>query len=321
VNVLITAAGRRTSLVRAFVAEAHKRGGRVFAGDVDPLAPALFLADDALRIPRTDDPVHVAGLLDIVEGHAIGLLVPTIDTDLPVLAANRAAFAARGCRVAVSSEAFVTITLDKHSTGQTFGAAGFRVPASWLPPLATSLELPARLFVKPRKGSASQHVYGIDRDALDSVLRLVPDPIVQEALEGPEITIDALLDFDGRPLHFVPRRRIRTLAGESIQGVTLDHDRALEEWVGRVLDRCSALGAAGPLTLQAFLTEQGPTLTEINPRFGGGFPLALAAGGAYPAWLLDLAAGETVQPRLGEYEPGLYMTRHHVERFTRAPKW
>ena len=83
---------------------------------------------------------------------------------------------------------------------------------------------------------------------------MVPDPIVQEVLTGPEITIDALLDLEGRPLHYVPRRRIRTLGGESIQGVTLDHDPALEPWIVRVLERSAEMGAAGPLTLQAFLT-------------------------------------------------------------------
>jgi carbamoyl-phosphate synthase large subunit len=84
---------------------------------------------------------------------------------------------------------------------------------------------------------------------------------------------------------------------------------------------CSKLGAAGPLTIQAFLTSDGPVLSEINARFGGGFPLALAAGGAYPAWLLDLVDGRAVTPRLGEYESGLYMTRYHVEVITRTPRW
>jgi carbamoyl-phosphate synthase large subunit len=84
---------------------------------------------------------------------------------------------------------------------------------------------------------------------------------------------------------------------------------------------CSTLGAAGPLTIQAFLTPQGPVLLEVNPRFGGGFPLALAAGGTYPAWLLDMVAGVPVEPRLRAYEPGVYMTRHYVERFETRPKW
>jgi carbamoyl-phosphate synthase large subunit len=321
VNVLVAAAGRRSSLVRAFVTAAHARGGTVLAGDVDGLAPALYLADRAVRTLGNGDPGFLADLVGIVERYGIGLLVPTIDTDLPVLAAGREAFEAVGCRLAVSSASFVATTLDKVTTGATFGAAGVAVPQSWVPPIDAPADLPATVFVKPRQGSASKDTYQIATDDLDRILGIVPDPVVQEVLTGPEITIDALLGLDGRPIHFVPRIRIKTLGGESVQGVTLDHDDAIETWIERVLDVCAASGAIGPLTLQAFLTPTGPVLSEINARFGGGFPLALEAGGDYPAWLLDMVAGRPVEPRLRAYEPGVYMTRSHVEHFTRRPLW
>lgn len=320
-NVLITAAGRRTSLVQAFVEATHGRGARTYAADVDGLAPALFLADDAVRILRTDDPRYVDDLLEKVVRHAVRLVVPTIDTDLSILARNESRFAEVGCRVAISAVPFIDITLDKYRTMVAFRAAGIRVPASWIPPLPALTALPATVFIKPRAGSASQNTYTIERERLEGILRLVHDPIVQEVLTGPEITIDALLDFEGVPIHHVPRRRIRTLGGESVQGVTLEHDPSLEDWIEAILDRCAALGAVGPLTLQAFLTPDGPVLSEINARFGGGFPLARAAGGDYPGWLLDMVNGVEVRPRLREFEAGLFMTRSNVERFTRHPKW
>lgn len=320
-TVLVLAAGRRTSLVSAFVDATRRRGGRVIAGDVDALAPALFLADAAIQLPPTGDARYLPELLTLVRAHAVRLIVPTIDTDLPVVAAATAKFADAGCQVAVSSPEFVQITIDKENTGVAFGGVGIAVPDSWLPPLEDVDRLPERLVVKPRRGSASQDVYRIDRTELASVLGLVPDPIIQEELDGPEITIDALLDLEGRPIHYVPRRRIRTLGGESIQGVTLEHDASIESWIEELLGICAQMGARGPLTLQAFLTARGPVLSEVNPRFGGGFPLALAAGGAYPDWLLDMIEGRSVPPRLGAYEAGLYMTRYHVERFMRSPAW
>lgn len=320
-NVLITAAGRRTSLVGAFADEAHKRDGIVFAGDVDPLAPALYVADEAVRTRHTDDPAYIADLLELVERHHIKLIIPTIDAELPILAECEASFSALGCRLAVSAASFVEITLDKHQTGVTFGGAGIHVPWSWLPPVARVDDLPPRIFAKPRRGSASQDQYHVTREELHGILPLVPDPIVQEVLTGSEITIDALLDFDGRPVHYVPRFRLRTLGGESVQGVTLEHDDRVEDWIERVLRICSKLGAAGPLTIQAFQTTQGLVLSEINARFGGGFPLALAAGGVYATWLLDMVEGHPVPPRLRAYESGLYMTRYNVEHFTRQPMW
>ena len=300
---------------------AHERGAMVVAGDVDGLAPALFIADASARTPEIGVPNYLADLIELVHRHGIRLLVPTIDTDLPVLAAGRASLEAAGCRVATSSEAFVAITMDKYATVEAFGSNGIPVPRSWLPPIQRPEELPEVVFVKPRNGSASKDVHAVGLADLDGTVAIVPDAVVQELLTGPEITIDALVDFDGLPIHYVPRIRIKTLGGESIQGVTLAHDDSIESWIERVISVCSDLGARGPLTIQAFMTDDGPVLTEVNPRFGGGFPLAHAAGGRYPEWLLDMVAGVPVAPRLRDYEAGLYMTRSNVERFVRAPLW
>ena len=319
-NVLICAAGRRTALVQAFVAAAHARSAIVVAADVDGLAPALFLADRAVPSPRTTDPAFIDGLLGIVEQHAIGLLVPTIDPDLPILAARTADFAALGCRVLVSSVPFVEMSQDKLATVAAFADRGVRVPRSWVEPLDLA-RLPERLFVKPRAGSASQHAYAVRRDGLLATIPLVPDPIVQEHLDGQEITVDALLDFGGQPIHFVPRARLKTVGGESVEGVTLEHDSERDEWIASVLALCGELGASGPLTLQAFQTADGFVLSEVNARFGGGFPLGHAAGADYPSWLLDALAGQPLTPRLGEYRSNLYMTRANTERFVDRPLW
>jgi carbamoyl-phosphate synthase large subunit len=318
-KVLITSAGRRTSLLQAFKRAVEPRGGQVLAGDIDALAPALYLADEAVRLPRIHDEGYIPALLDLVERRGIRLIVPTVDTELAKLAAARGEFAARGCEALISDPELIEVSGDKWLTVARFAARGIRVPRSWLPG-AESGELPEKLFLKPRDGSASLHTYAVDRDALEKVLPRVPNAIIQERIEAQEITIDALLDLRGRPLHYVPRTRIRTLAGESIQGVTID-DETVGPWLREVLDAVAAFGGRGPVTLQAFLTEGGPTLSEVNPRFGGGFPLAAAAGGDYPEWLLRMLEGKSVSPRFGDYQRGLYMTRTATEIFTTEPKW
>jgi carbamoyl-phosphate synthase large subunit len=317
-KVLITSAGRRTSLLQAFKRAVEPRGGRVLAGDIDPLAPALYLADEAVRLPRIRDEAYVPALLDLVERRGIRLVVPTVDTELAKLAGARSGFAARGCEALISDPELIEISGDKWLTVARFAARGIRVPRSWLPDALD--DLPDRLFLKPRDGSASLHTYAVERDSLENVLPRVPNAIIQERIEAQEITIDALLDLQGRPLHYVPRTRIRTLAGESIQGVTID-DETLGPWLREVLDAVAAFGGRGPVTLQAFLTDGTPTLSEVNPRFGGGFPLAAAAGGDYPEWLLRMLEGKTVSPRFGDYQRGLYMTRTSTEIFTTEPKW
>ena len=50
-------------------------------------------------------------------------------------------------------------------------------------------------------------------------------------------------------------------------------------------------------------------MTDVNPRFGGGFPLPTAAGSRYPELALALANGEPPEPRLGDFREGVVMTR------------
>lgn len=318
--VLVTSAGRRTSLVEGFVRAARPRGWRVIAADVDGLAPALFAADEASRLPATLDESFVPALLELVSGRDVRLVVPTVDTELRVLSHLAPALAQRGCLAAVSSPDLVRISSDKLATVCELGSLGIRVPRSWAADEVRCGELPEDLFVKPRNGSASRDARPIARRDVRAAFEMMPDAVVQERITAPEITIDALLDLDGRPLHYVPRLRVKAVGGESVEGVTIADDD-LRDWICGVLSAVGWLGGRGPITLQAFLTPGEPTLSEVNPRFGGGFPLALAAGADYPAWLVLLAEGLPVPARLGCYTRGLHMTRHYVERFVTCPLW
>ena len=105
-------------------------------------------------LPATD-PAYVAESDRDAGRCGIALLVPTIDPELPVLARSRAALKAIGCVAAVSDEVFVDIAADKLKTGSTFGGRGIAVPKSWSADASTA-NLPDPVFVKPRRGSASQ---------------------------------------------------------------------------------------------------------------------------------------------------------------------
>jgi carbamoyl-phosphate synthase large subunit len=214
----------------------------------------------------------------------------------------------------------VNICGDKWLTFEFLSKKGIATPQSWLPENLDVASLPDKLVVKPRDGSASLHVHKIFKEMVNTVLGIVPKPIIQEEVQGQEITIDALLDLNGDPVHYVPRRRLKTVGGESIEGVVISDDN-IRDWLLYALRAIGEAGGKGPITLQAFLTDAGPVLTEINPRFGGGFPLTNAAGGCYPQWLVHSLAGMNPSLQIGDYKVGLYMTRYYVEHFIEVPVW
>lgn len=313
-NVLITSASRKVLLVRAFrEALAGLGGGRVVAADIDPMSAALFEADVARLVPRSDDPGFVDALRRLCAHERIGLVVPTRDEELPVLAAARPTLAGDGTLVLVASPEAVETCRDKRRFGAAVAAAGLDGPISYddvQPP-----PLPA--FVKPRFGKGGQGATVVRTpDELRVALAAAgADAIVQEHLDGREVTIDAFVDLDGRPISCVPRERLVVVAGESVVSRTIRDDALVEATLRLV----GAVGLVGHLTVQAFRTPDRIAFIEINPRYGGAANLSFAAGAPTPEFAVRLARGERVEPRLGAYEVGLVMLRHAADRFVRDP--
>jgi len=285
VNVLFTSVGRRVEL----------------------LAPALQEADCPYIVPRLSDPAYIPTLSQICRREQVHLIFPLIDPDIPVLACHRQELEASGARVVVVSQEAATTAADKWLTYQFFRQLDVPTPGSWLPDQIHNADLEYPAFIKPRFGSAGKQTFKIrSEQELAFFLDYVPDPVVQEYLPGREITNDVICDFEGNVLAVVSRQRIEVRWGEVAKGKTI-YD---PEIIHHCVTIARGLKAIGPITVQCMLRDGRPYFTEINPRFGGGVPLGIAAGVRSPHWLLALAAGRPVEtPPLGSYTVGLYLTR------------
>jgi carbamoyl-phosphate synthase large subunit len=318
VNVLFTSAGRRVELLRAFrrAYRSLRLRGKIHVTDVNPLAPAFQEADITHRVPPWSDPGYVSALLDIVRTEKIALVFPLIDPDIPILAAQRAEFAALGARTMTPDEAGAGIAHDKWKTVLLYREIGVPAARSWLPDEVRRGRPDFPLFIKPRTGSAGQGAFRVaDERQLDFFLAYVENPIVQECLPGPEITSDVVCSAAGEAWAVVSRRRIEIRAGEVAKGVTIWDERIAQysETAAR------AIHAAGPVTVQCILRDGLPFFTEINARFGGGCPLGIQAGVNSPRWYLAEAAGLPVKiPPPGSYAKGLVMTRFDDSFFLEA---
>jgi carbamoyl-phosphate synthase large subunit len=298
--VLFTCSGQRVDVLLAFA----QAGATTIACDTNPLSPTLHHADLALAPPRVDDPTYVPFLARAVHDHDVRLIVPLTDLDQLVLSARREELDAL---VLLPELRTIELTRDKYLAHRFFVEHGIDSPPTWLPEaLPDNLELP--VLVKAREGFGSRHIYKAhDRAELDFFLRYTPLPsMVQRVCEGEEFTVDVFCDMAGRCLNAIPRTMIESKGGESIKGRTLRDPELVE--VGRRVSE--ALGIAGPAHVQCFRTAPGRyEITDVNARFGGAFPLPLAAGGGYPELALALARDERPEPRLGDFVDGVTMTR------------
>ena len=303
--VLFTCAGQRVDIVRAFRAA----GAVALAADADELAPALYHADRRVLVPLVADPGYVDAIAALVRENDVRLVVPLNDLDHPVLARARGALEPA---VLLLPDAEVCDRMsDKLEAHRFFAANGISSPRSWAPD-----EVPddARypLLLKARRGFGSRHIYRADdAEQLDFFLRYTEvDSFVQERCLGEEFSIDVFCDLEGRCLNAIPRTMILSKGGESIKGTSIQ-DAELIEHGRRVAE---TVGIKGPANVQCFREPDGSLpITDVNTRFGGGFPVPLAAGGGYPELALALARGERPEPRLGDFEEGVTMTRFFSE--------
>ena len=308
VPVLVTGAGgpAGVAVIRALRAAGHP----VVGADADRLAVGLRLAHDSVVLPSADDPGFVDAVCEAAETHGAHALVSTVAEELIALAEGEAELQASGLATWLPDPTAVHACIDKWRFAQVLEAAGLNGPAT---ALGTADGVPGPWIVKPRRGRGSRGVHAVERkDELAWVLPRVDEPIVQTRLDGREFTIDCLVDRDGELAAAVPRWRIETKAGVSTKGRTFADELLCKE-AAVVL---AAVGLTGPANVQGFVAVDGSaTFVEVNPRFSGGLPLALASGADLVGEYLRGVMGETLRRDRLAFRPGLTMVRHYEEIF------
>lgn len=285
-NVLLLSAGRRVELLEAFRRELAARGmaSLVLAGDLRPsMSAACQSADKALELPRVTEPGYEDHLLEVCVRHGVGLVVPTIDTELLGLSQVRCRFADEGVQLVVSDADLVRRCRDKRETALLFQSLGIDVPK-----ILHRDELSFPCFAKPYDGSRSIGAAKLTSteeltDSMKNDQKLMFMEYMDHSYE--EYTVDAYFDRTGEMRCLVPRHRLEVRDGEISKGVTRRNHvyTYLRERLSHVP------GGRGCLTVQIFAKPCGTRYAalEINPRFGGGYPLSYSAGANYPGWLID----------------------------------
>ena len=285
-NILLLSAGRRVELLKAFKREVQARGltSAVFATDLKPNnSAACQLADQFFTMPRVTDDGYMDELLELCIREGVSLIIPTIDTELLGLAKARARFAELGIHVVISDADLVDVCRDKRLTAKLFDTLDVATPQ-----LMDVNQLTFPCFAKPYDGSRSIGAAKLMAASdLTSSMREDPKLMFMEYIDRAydEYTVDAYFDRLGQLKCLVPRHRLEVRDGEISKGVT--RKNYVYNYLLNRLTKVS--GARGCLTVQLFAHPQTLRYAalEINPRFGGGYPLSYASGANYPGWLID----------------------------------
>lgn len=290
-KILFTSVGRRVELMQAFrqAAEELNVDLTIIGADITESAPALYFCDETRIVCRIKDENYIPQLLNICKEDGVDCLIPTIDTDLLLLAENKGRFEAIGTKVLISAVDKVQLCRDKRFTADYFISLGLKSPQPTDDVDAYNMGYPA--FIKPKDGSSSVDAYKVNNEKdLRTYASKIDDYIIQPFISGREFTIDIFCDYNGNPVFITPRERLAVRAGEVLKTQICQDDVMIEEMKTLIAD----YKPCGQITVQLIQDEvTGDNYyIEINPRFGGGAPLSIKAGADSAKAVIKMLNGE-----------------------------
>lgn len=312
-NILITSAGRRVSLVKFFKTELTKvfATSKVFTTDFNPeFSSACRVSDGFFKICHVTDDNYISELLQIALANNIKLIIPTIDTELIILSENILLFKENNIQVLISDLNLVSIFRDKRKTNDFFENLNINCAKEFD---KTNYQLP--IFIKPIDGSRSVDNFVIlNKEQLTDYHFENQKLLFFEFLDHKkhtEYTIDLYYDKQSQLKCLVPRQRIEVRDGEVNKAITRKLSFNDDIWQKMKFIN----GFRGCITLQIFVNNQTNAIygIEINPRFGGGFPLTYLAGANFVKWIIDEYLLDKQIEICSNWENNLLMLRYDDE--------
>lgn len=312
-NILITSVGRRTRLIESFKKE-FTRNDKIIAADCNEFAPALYIADKHYIVPNIYHPDYITEIKRICEEQQITAILSLIDQELSVLAKNINDFKKLGVTIIVSPLEVCNLWIDKYSAfkfckDNNFSYAKTFLSFSDFKDALNKNEVNFPIFIKPRNGSASLNVHKA-RNLGEAGLIFnysKEKMIIQEFLQGRELGVDFYVDLVSRKVTSIfIKEKILMRAGETDKAKSIN-DVAVFNLVEEVVKKTELVG---PVDMDIFEVHGKYYISEINPRFGGGYPMAHVCGLNFPRLIVNNLKGHANEVNIGNYKDNVYMMKH-----------
>lgn len=310
-NVLVLSCGTRVKIVR--YARENAEGGKVVATDCSPLAPALYEADAHYIVPRITENGYMDVILDICKKEKIDAAFSLIDPELSLLAEHAEDFKALGVLLIGSGYRQCEMTLNKYEMYRQMTEKGYRCARSYADRRLFEQDRQAGLidfpvFVKPVCGSASIAVSRVEDEAqLDYLFSRHQDLMIQEWLNGQEIGADCYIDLvSGETVSIFTKKKLLMRSGETDKAVSFKDEKLF-----RLIEQFNRdFGFTGQIDIDIFDVGGEYYFSEVNPRFGGGYPHAYACNVNHMRLIANNVRGIANARHIGAYEEGVYMMKY-----------
>ena len=312
-NILILSCGTRNTIIQYFRASLAGEG-KVIAADCSRTAPALYEADRFYVIPRITSPDYLPAVMEICKKEQISGVLSLIDPELSILADAQAELAQIGTKVIGSSAELCKRSLNKWEMFQWLKEHHYPCARTYIDKNEFYRDQSAKLidypvFIKPICGSASISIYKAeDRETVDFLFRKADNLMILEYFDGQEIGADCYIDMlSGEVVSIFTKKKLVMRAGETDKAVSF-RDPKLFELVARF---AAESGFRAAIDIDIFEKNGVYYISEVNPRFGGGYPHAYACGADFMKLIVNNLKGASNTARIGDYEEDICMMKYN----------
>lgn len=312
-NILILSSGTRNKIVQYFKKTLTGKG-TVIATDCSDLAPTIYEADKYYIVPRMTEPGYLDVILDICKNEKIDGVLSLIDPELSLLAENKEKFAAVGTTVIGSSYELCEMSLDKFEMYNWLTAHGYQCAKSYMDKEEFFADVESGIakypvFVKPARGSASIAISKVyDKETVELLFAHNKGLMIQEFLDGQEIGADVYIDMiSGEIVSIFTKKKLLMRAGETDKAVSFKDEKLF----ALIKKFVSEAGYSGQIDIDIFDVNGEYYFSEVNPRFGGGYPHAFESGADHMKLIVNNLEGKANECVIGQYENGTYMMKYN----------
>ena len=309
-NILFCSVGRRVKLLMDF-RESMQGCGKIVAADLSPVAPALFFGDKMHTVPEITAPDYFERIKTICRQDDVKAITTLIDPEIALLASHRDELQEMGILPLCPADWTARLCFDKYEMFMHLRQKGVRTVLTYntLASFQEGLragEIAFPVFMKPVTGSGS---VGVARcDSMQEVEKKWYDGkftyIIQELMTGGDCDADVYVDcISHKPVAIFSKKKIESRIGGASKTISYK-DPKLFSFVEEV---CSVLELNGPCDMDFFVKDGKYYLSEINPRFGGAYLHAHAAGVDFIKLILRNMDGKANESIIGQYDDDVIM--------------
>lgn len=311
-NILILSCGTRNLLVRYF-RESQNGFTRVIGTDCSKYAPALYETDAHYIVPPMNTDGYLDTILDICHKEDIRVILPLQEDELALIASNKKLFTDQGILPMISDSRTIELCRDKYAMFLHLREHGLPAVDTYrgFPDFQSALNdgrISFPVFVKPNRGCGSIGIQKVGTpDLLEVLCKYSEDPIIQPFVAGEEFGADIYVDAvtDNATSIFI-KKKLRMRAGETEKAISVKDD-GLFDLIRKVI---TTLPFCGPVDMDIFKINDQYYISEINPRFGGGYPHAYKCGISFPRMISNNASGIANANQIGQYKADVCMLKY-----------